>query len=95
MGWSRATSTATVTIQVNGKTLAYTVTAGTMLLKEEDQKEGEKSKASIFYIAYELDGVENSAERPITFSFHPLIGRGLFNSQRRQKLLIFLRQLGR
>jgi carboxypeptidase C (cathepsin A) len=57
-------------IKVNGKTLEYTVTAGTIVLKDEDEKEGEKAKASIFYIAYSLDGVEDPAERPITFSFN-------------------------
>jgi len=57
-------------ITVNGEALAYTVTAGTIVLKDEDQKEGEKAKASIFYIAYTRDGVKDPAERPITFSFN-------------------------
>lgn len=57
-------------IKVNGKILEYTVTAGTIVLKDEDEKEGEKAKASIFYIAYSLDGVEDPTERPITFSFN-------------------------
>lgn len=58
------------TITVNGKTLAYTVTAGTMVLKDEDEEKGEKAKASIFYVAYSLDGVEDPAGRPLTFSFN-------------------------
>ncbi|MFC1936182.1 S10 family peptidase [Chloroflexota bacterium] len=57
-------------ITIKGETLAYTVTAGTIVLKDEDEKEGEKPKASIFYIAYSKDGVEDPAERPITFSFN-------------------------
>ncbi len=57
-------------VTVNGRQLDYTVTAGTILLKEEDLEEGQKSKASIFYVAYELDGVEDPARRPLTFSFN-------------------------
>jgi carboxypeptidase C (cathepsin A) len=57
-------------ITVNGKKLDYTVTAGILVLKDEDEKEGEKAKASVFYIAYSLDGVEDPAQRPITFSFN-------------------------
>ena len=55
---------------MNGKELTYTVTAGTLLLKEEDEAEGEKPKAMIFYVAYELQSETPVAERPITFSFN-------------------------
>jgi carboxypeptidase C (cathepsin A) len=55
---------------VNGKELKYSVTAGTIVLKEEDEEEGRKAKASIFYVAYTLDGVKDLGERPITFSFN-------------------------
>lgn len=55
---------------VNGKELSYTVTAGTVLLKEEDAEKGEKPKATIFYIAYTLDGIGDLSQRPITFSFN-------------------------
>lgn len=57
-------------ITLNGKTLKYTVTTGTIVLKEEDEEAGEKPKASVFYIAYTLDNVENPACRPLTFSFN-------------------------
>jgi len=57
-------------IVINGKELNYTVTAGTFLLKEEDVEEGEKAKASIFYVAYTLDGDFSPASRPVTFSFN-------------------------
>lgn len=65
-------------IVVNGQTLNYTVTCGTIVLKEEAEKkgekegeaEGEKPKATIFFTAYTLDGVEDKASRPITFSFN-------------------------
>ncbi|MEN8240846.1 MAG: peptidase S10 [Chloroflexota bacterium] len=65
------TSTTTQhSMQINGKELKYSVTAGTIVLKEEDEEEGSKAKASIFYVAYSLDGVKDSSKRPITFSFN-------------------------
>lgn len=61
-------------LTVNGQTLRYTATAGTMVLKEEAEEdgkvEGEKPKATIFYVAYTLDGVEDQSQRPLTFSFN-------------------------
>jgi carboxypeptidase C (cathepsin A) len=66
-------------IVINGQTLSYTVTCGTMVFKEEEtvkngekegQAEGEKPKATIFFTAYTLDGVVNNASRPLTFSFN-------------------------
>ncbi len=61
-----------------GKTIHYTVTAGTIVLKEEAEKkgeaageaEGEKARATIFFIAYTRDDVEDKARRPLTFSFN-------------------------
>ena len=53
-------------IQINGKTLAYTATAGTLILKKDDAKPW----ASVFYVAYTLDGVQNLSKRPITFTFN-------------------------
>src|SRR5579862_3308859 len=53
-------------IQINGKTLAYTATAGTLILKKDDTKPW----ASIFYVAYTLDGVQDVTKRPITFTFN-------------------------
>ena len=64
------TSVTKHTISIKGKKLNYTVTAGTILLKEEDVDKGAKAKASIFYVAYTLDDVEDHATRPITFSFN-------------------------
>lgn len=57
-------------IELNGKKINYTVTTGTIVLKDEDEKVGEKPKASIFFIAYTKDGVRNPAKRPLTFSFN-------------------------
>lgn len=58
---------------VGGKTLNYTATAGTIILKEEvEEDDGEiaKPKASIFFIAYTLDDVSDVSQRPLTFSFN-------------------------
>ena len=55
-------------ITLNHETINYTVTTGTIILKEEDVDEGEKQKASIFYIAYTKD--DELSSRPVTFSFN-------------------------
>ncbi len=61
-------------VTIGGEAIKYTVTAGTLVLKEESDRdkeyEGEKPKAQFFFIAYTKDGVENPAERPLTFSFN-------------------------
>jgi carboxypeptidase C (cathepsin A) len=54
------------TIQIGGKDVKYTATAGTMLLKKEDGT----ATASIFYIAYLKDDVPDAARRPLTFAFN-------------------------
>ncbi len=64
--------------RVDGRELHYTVTTGTIVLKEESEKkgeaegesEGEKPRAELFFIAYTLDGVEDRSARPVTFSFN-------------------------
>lgn len=61
-------------IVLNGETIAYTVTTGTLVLKQESEKEGasegEKPKASFFFVAYTRDDVPDPAARPLTFSFN-------------------------
>lgn len=59
-------STTHHTLAIGGRELAYTATAGNYLLKEEDGT----PKASIFFVAYTLDGVDDPARRPVTFSFN-------------------------
>jgi carboxypeptidase C (cathepsin A) len=54
------------TVVVGGRSLTYKATAGTLLLKDEA---GAK-KASVFYMAYTLDGVGDPSGRPLTFSFN-------------------------
>ena len=61
-------------VTIKGQEIKYTVTAGTLILKQESKRdeksEGEKAKASIFFIAYTKDGVEDVGKRPLTFSFN-------------------------
>jgi carboxypeptidase C (cathepsin A) len=54
------------TVVIDGQEIAYTATAGTLVLKDEE----DKPKASLFYVAYTRTGVEDVAQRPITFSFN-------------------------
>ncbi len=69
------------TIEIDGKKICYLATAGTIVLREEEEgddkkSEGEKPKASIFFVAYtkeQPDANGNGAtprSRPITFSFN-------------------------
>lgn len=63
------------TVLIDEKEIHYTVTAGTIILKQEAEgenkkAEGEKSKASIFFIAYTRDDVDDPNQRPLTFSFN-------------------------
>ena len=54
------------TMTLNGQTIAYTATAGTLLLKKEDGT----PLATVFTIAYIKDGVKDPATRPVTFAFN-------------------------
>ena len=62
-------------IRIGGKEIKYTVTAGTMVLKEETadrekESEGEKPRIQVFFVAYAKDGSGSKAKRPLTFSFN-------------------------
>lgn len=62
-------------VKIGGKTIKYTVTTGTMVLKEEiidkdKDAEIEKPRAQIFFVAYTRDDVKDKAKRPLTFSFN-------------------------
>lgn len=61
-------------VRIGGQEVSYTVTCGTIVLKEESEKEGtaegEKPKASVFFIAYTRDDVPDKSRRPVTFSFN-------------------------
>ena len=60
------TSVTKGSVTIDGEEIAYTATAGTLVLKEEDGT----PRASVFYIAYVRDGVEDPAKRPVTFTFN-------------------------
>jgi carboxypeptidase C (cathepsin A) len=53
-------------LTVGGQRIAYTATAGTLLLRKEDGT----PRASVFHVAYTRDGVKDPAERPVTFAFN-------------------------
>ena len=57
-------------VTINGEEIRYTATTGTLVLKEEIDKEGEKAKAAVFFIAYTRDDIDDMSKRPITFSFN-------------------------
>ncbi len=52
-------------VTIGGQEIKYKASAGTILLRDED----DKPTASIFYIAYTREGVETGS-RPVTFSFN-------------------------
>ncbi len=52
-------------ITINGTTIAYTATAGTLIVKDEKGQ----PEASIFYVAYTKDGA-SSNDRPVTFLYN-------------------------
>jgi carboxypeptidase C (cathepsin A) len=54
------------TLTIGGKVIKYVATAGTYLLRDED----DKPTASIFYIAYTREDGTNLSARPVTFSFN-------------------------
>lgn len=53
-------------IVVNGETIRYTSTTGTMVMKDEEGK----AKSTIFFIAYTKNDVEDVSARPLTISFN-------------------------
>jgi carboxypeptidase C (cathepsin A) len=53
-------------IRINGKSLKYTATTGIMPIRDA---KGD-TEAHIFFVAYTLDGVTDSARRPLMFSFN-------------------------
>ena len=61
-------------IRINGENIAYTVSCGTVVLKEDNEKDGsreaDKPRATMFFIAYTRDGVKDPVKRPLTFSFN-------------------------
>ncbi|HZM02809.1 MAG TPA: hypothetical protein VFC44_07275 [Candidatus Saccharimonadales bacterium] len=59
-------SVTTNTVTINGVTVTYKATAGTLVIKDEEGK----PHVSFFFIAYTRTDATNAAERPVTFSFN-------------------------
>ncbi len=61
-------------IRIGDKELPYRVTCGTIVLREEAEKdgtaEGHRPRATLFFVAYTKEGVDDLSQRPITFSFN-------------------------
>lgn len=54
------------TVTIAGQSLAYTATAGTIILHNKK----DKPAASVFYIAFTRDNVADPATRPVTFAYN-------------------------
>jgi carboxypeptidase C (cathepsin A) len=52
-------------MEVNGKKISYTATAGTLVVKKD-----EKPWANMFYVAYTRDDIPDRSKWPITFAFN-------------------------
>ncbi len=70
-GWARApvkeaATASSHTVTVNGRVLHYTATAGTLTLRDDSGK----PTASMFYVAYTLDGADPATPRPVTFFYN-------------------------
>ncbi|MDX1442502.1 MAG: peptidase S10 [Gammaproteobacteria bacterium] len=53
-------------VRINGDSIDYTATTGTLVLRDSDGG----PKASFFYIAYTRDDIRNRNQRPVTFTFN-------------------------
>ncbi len=53
-------------VVIGGKDVRYSATAGTLVLREEEGK----PRANMFFVAYVREGVEDRAQRPVTFTYN-------------------------
>ena len=53
-------------MMLGGKSIRYTATAGNLLIRGDD----DQPNASVFYVAYTLDGVTEPRTRPLTFLYN-------------------------
>lgn len=54
-------------VRIDGRTISYTATAGTLLIKDDK----DKPTVSFFYVAYTVDkGKSGGAKRPVTFMYN-------------------------
>ncbi|MGA2592003.1 MAG: peptidase S10 [Bryobacteraceae bacterium] len=63
---SETTSVTDHELQLDGKTIRYKATAGTLLIDGED----EKPYGIVFYVGYTLSGVSDPRARPVTFLYN-------------------------
>ena len=54
-------------VEVAGRSIRYTATAGTLLIRDDKT---EKPNASVFYVAYTVDPGRHASARPITFLYN-------------------------
>ncbi|HSS06796.1 MAG TPA: peptidase S10, partial [Rhodanobacteraceae bacterium] len=54
-------------VDVGGKTVHYTATAGNVLIREDKE---DKPEASVFYVAYTVDDNRKGSSRPVTFFYN-------------------------
>jgi carboxypeptidase C (cathepsin A) len=59
------TSVMRQTVSIGGQEIAYTATAGNLLIRK-----GDDPVASMFYVAYTREGVKNFDKRPVTFFYN-------------------------
>ena len=62
-------------LKLGRRTLAYTATCGTLVLREDPadkdgQRSADKPRAELFFIAYTLERAKADRPRPLTFSFN-------------------------
>ena len=61
------TSVSHGSVDVGGRTVHYTATAGNVLIRDDKEN---KPNASVFYVAYTADGVKDYKRRPVTFFYN-------------------------
>lgn len=60
------TVTTSHSVTINGRSIAYKATAGTMIIRSDDGK----PDASVFYVAYTVDAGKGANPRPLTFLYN-------------------------
>ncbi|HEX5377913.1 MAG TPA: peptidase S10 [Phenylobacterium sp.] len=63
---AEAARTSRHSVSINGRSIPYTATAGTLTLRDDDGK----PIASMYYVAYVADRGRGEAERPVTFMYN-------------------------
>ena len=61
------TSVSHGSVDVGGRTVHYTATAGNVLIRDDKE---DKPNASVFYVAYTAENGKDTAKRPVTFFYN-------------------------